>query len=177
MSQFAENLSNKPLPVELMKRALLFRRLGPTLIETAQNQSVTCMVHFFYIGPRAYFLEPIATTRRSVSAAHRKFLGVSYVTIRANLETTYRATLEHVARRPEFQFFRFWGRESETPRTRRVISEPSRADTRENLLHFRHLGKGQFRFGTRSGSGQVRAVLICCTSWVFIMCRQDQQQH
>jgi hypothetical protein len=39
-----------------------------------------------------------------------------------------RANLEHVARGAEFRNFRFpvfWGRESETPRTRRVLSEPS----------------------------------------------------
>jgi hypothetical protein len=46
-----------------------------------------------------------------------------------------------------------------------------RGDTRENPFHFRHLGIGQFRFGTGSVSGQVRAVLICCTPWVFIMYR------
>jgi hypothetical protein len=72
---------------------------------------------------------------------------------------------------PEFQFSVFWGRESETPRTRRVISEPSPSRYLWVSLHFRHFGIGQFRFGTGSGSGQVRAVLIRCTSWVFIMCR------
>ncbi len=46
-----------------------------------------------------------------------------------------------------------------------------RGDTRENPFRFGHFGIGQFRFGTGSGSGQVRAALICCTSWVYIMCR------
>jgi hypothetical protein len=70
-----------------------------------------------------------------------------------------------------FSFSDFWGREGETPRTRRVISEPSPSRYPCVSLHFRHLGIGQFRFGTGSGSSQVRAALICCTSWVFIMCR------
>ena len=114
------------------------------------------MVHFFYIAPREHFLEPITTTRRSVSAAHRKFLGVSYVTIRAYLETTYRATLEHVARGAEFRNFRFPVFGGAKVKLREHVGSyrnHHRADTRENPFRYQHFGIDLRRFETGSGSG------------------------
>ena len=55
MSQFARNMSNKPLPVELMKPSLLFRRLGPTQIETDSKSECHLYGSLFLHWPQRAF--------------------------------------------------------------------------------------------------------------------------
>jgi hypothetical protein len=85
-----------------------------------------------------------------------------------------RATLEHVARGAEARNFKFPVFRGAKVKLREHVGSyrnHHRADTRENPFRYQHFGIDLRRFGTGSGSSQVRAVLICCTSWVFLMHR------